>query len=79
MNLVEATVHSSNTVYAQLIMEVGPASAMDVARRMGIASELQPYPAAVLGTNDVTPLDMASAYSTLAAGACTSRRCSSPR
>ena len=67
MNLVEATVHSSNTVYAQLIMEVGPASAMGVARRMGIASELQPYPAAVLGTNDVTPLDMASAYSTLAA------------
>ena len=67
MNLVEATVHSSNTVYAQLIMEVGPGSAMGVARRMGIASELQPYPAAVLGTNDVTPLDMASAYSTLAA------------
>jgi 1A family penicillin-binding protein len=67
MNLVDATVHSSNTVYAQLVMEVGPGNAMGLARRMGIASELQPYPAAVLGTNDVTPLDMASAYSTLAA------------
>ena len=66
MNLVEATVHSSNTVYAQLIMEVGPADAMALARRMGIASELAALPAAVLGTNDVTPLDMASAYSTLA-------------
>jgi penicillin-binding protein 1A len=48
-------------------MEVGPASAMALARRMGITSELQPYPAAVLGTNDVSPLDMASAYGTLAA------------
>ena len=67
MNLVDATVQSSNTVYAQLIMEVGPASAMGLARRMGVASPLDPYPAAVLGTNDVTPLDMASAYSTLAA------------
>jgi penicillin-binding protein 1A len=67
MNLIDATVKSSNTVYAQLIMEVGPANAMNLARRMGITSQLEPYPAAVLGTNDVTPLDMASAYSTLAA------------
>jgi penicillin-binding protein 1A len=67
LNLVEATVSSSNTVYAQLIMEVGPANAMALARRMGITTALEPYPAAVLGTNDVTPLDMASAYSTLAA------------
>ena len=34
---------------------------------MGIRSELKPYPSAVLGTNEVTVLDMASAYATLAA------------
>ena len=66
MNLLEATVHSINTVYAQLIMQVGPADAVAVAQRMGVRSPLQPFPSAVLGTNDVTPLDMASAYGTLA-------------
>ncbi|HUQ38592.1 MAG TPA: transglycosylase domain-containing protein [Acidimicrobiales bacterium] len=66
MDLVEATVHSSNTVYSQLIMDVGPEDAVATARDMGIRSPLQPLPSAVLGTNDVTPLDMASAYGTLA-------------
>jgi penicillin-binding protein 1A len=64
--LFEATVRSYNTVYAQLIMEVGPEIAMETARRMGVAAPLEPYPSAVLGTNDVHPLDMAAAYSTLA-------------
>jgi penicillin-binding protein 1A len=66
LNLVDATVRSSNTVFAQLVMEVGPADAMNLARQMGITTDLEPYPAAVLGTNDVTPLDMASVYSTFA-------------
>ena len=66
MNLVDATVHSINTVYAQLILDVGPAYAVSVARRMGVASPLLPYPSAVLGTNDVTALDMATAYATIA-------------
>jgi penicillin-binding protein 1A len=66
MNLIEATVHSINTVYAQLIMEIGPANAVAMASKMGVASPLQPYPSAVLGTNDVTPLDMAAAYATFA-------------
>jgi len=66
MNLVEATVHSLNTVYAQLILEVGPDDAVQLAAAMGIASPLQPFPSSVLGTNDVTPLDMAAAYATFA-------------
>jgi penicillin-binding protein 1A len=65
MDLVQATVHSINTVYARLILEVGPNEAVDVARRLGITSHLDPYPSAVLGTNDVTPLEMASAYAAL--------------
>ncbi|HEY2302232.1 MAG TPA: PBP1A family penicillin-binding protein [Acidimicrobiales bacterium] len=68
MNLLEATVHSINTVYAQLIEDVGPQQAVDTASRLGIQSHLQPYPSAVLGTNDVTPLEMASAYGTFATG-----------
>jgi penicillin-binding protein 1A len=66
-NLVDATVHSVNTVYAQLIQEVGPQKAIDMAHNLGIAGSLQPFPSAVLGSNEVTVLDMASAYSTFAA------------
>src|SRR5436190_20017236 len=62
MDLVQATVHSITTVSARLILEVGPNEALDVARRLGVTSHLDPYPSAVLGTNDVTPLEMASAY-----------------
>ena len=64
--LLESTVRSYNTVYAQLIMEVGPADAMSMAARLGIRSPLQPYPSAVLGTNLVHPIDMANAYATFA-------------
>ncbi|HET7487761.1 MAG TPA: PBP1A family penicillin-binding protein [Acidimicrobiales bacterium] len=66
MSLLDATVHSVNTVYARLILDVGPATAVAMASRMGITSPLQPWPSAVLGTNDVTPLEMAAAYGTLA-------------
>ena len=68
-DLVEATARSYNTVYAQLIEEVGPADAMAMARGLGVRStELRPYPSAVLGTNLVHPLDMATAYATFASG-----------
>jgi penicillin-binding protein 1A len=64
--IAEGTVHSINTLYAQLIMKVGPQAAVDVAKKLGIQSPLQPYPSAVLGTNDVTTYDMASAFATFA-------------
>jgi 1A family penicillin-binding protein len=66
-NLVDATVHSVNTVYARLIQEVGTEKAIAMAHNLGIAGDLQPFPSAVLGSNEVTVLDMASAYSTFAA------------
>ena len=66
MNLTDATVESVNTVYAQLMMDVGPQAAVDEATRLGITTPLQPVPSAVLGTNGVTALDMASAYSAFA-------------
>ena len=65
-DLVQATATSSNTVYAQLIQAVGPADAVSAAARYGIRSPLQAYPSAVLGTNLVTGLDMATAYATFA-------------
>jgi penicillin-binding protein 1A len=67
MDLAEATVQSVNTVYAQLVMDIGPQPVVDLAAKMGVRSPLQAVPSAALGTNGVTVLDMASAYATLAA------------
>ncbi|MGZ4737197.1 MAG: transglycosylase domain-containing protein [Acidimicrobiia bacterium] len=66
MNLTEATVNSVNTVYAQLVMDVGAAPVVDVAKKMGIRSPQTPVPSAALGSNGATVLDMASAYDSLA-------------
>jgi penicillin-binding protein 1A len=67
MNLLDATAHSVNTIYAQLVDEVGPRNVVPVAHRMGITSKLQPVCSIVLGTQAVTPLEMTTAYATLAA------------
>ena len=66
--LAQATAESVNTYYAQLMVRVGTADAIRVARRMGITSPLRDYCSLVLGTENVTPLELASAYATLAAG-----------
>jgi penicillin-binding protein 1A len=56
-------------VYARLALDVGPANIVAMARKLGIrTSPLKPFPSITLGTETVTPLELASAYSTLAAG-----------
>jgi penicillin-binding protein 1A len=67
INLVQATLQSDNTVYAQLALDVGPRNIVSVAHRMGITSPLHPYPSVVLGTEPVNPLEVADAYATFAA------------
>ncbi len=64
--LTQATAHSVNTVYAQLVTAVGPEAVVDVAHRMGVTSELDPVCSITLGTQEVTPLEMTNAYATLA-------------
>jgi penicillin-binding protein 1A len=70
MNLVQATLRSDNTVYAQLDADLGPQAVAQTARDMGITSPLHGYPAEGLGglTNGVSPLEMARAYATIANG-----------
>jgi penicillin-binding protein 1A len=65
--LVDATRRSYNTVYAQLILDLGVDKMAAMATRLGITHPLQNVPAAVLGSSDVTMLDMATAFSTFAA------------
>ena len=61
-----ATKDSINVVFAQLILEVGPDKVVRAAHDMGIESDLPAVPSLTLGTADVTPIEMASAYQTLA-------------
>ena len=67
-----ATLSSDNSVYAQLTLDVGPQRVASLARRLGVKTPLdvrgQFVPAMGLGSIAVSPLDMASAYATLAAG-----------
>ena len=66
LNLVDATRVSSNTAYAQLMLDVGPAPVVGLAQRLGITTEIPEVPSIVLGTPEVSVLDMAAVYSTIA-------------
>jgi penicillin-binding protein 1A len=68
MDLVSATANSVNTIFAQLVSKVGPSNVVDVAHRLGIQSPLEPVCSITLGVEEVTPLEMAHAFSTLASG-----------
>ena len=70
MRLREATERSINSVYAELILEIGAQAVVDTAHAMGVKTDITPVPAIALGGHEqgVTPLDMASAYGTLAVG-----------
>ncbi len=68
MNMVTATLHSDNTVYAQLAADLGEPTITQMAYKMGVTTHLSSYPAEALGglTLGVTPLEMADVYATLA-------------
>jgi membrane peptidoglycan carboxypeptidase len=75
ISLQEALWKSDNTVFADLAMNAGgrglkngPEKIADAARRCGITTLLpeHPKPSVVLGAYEVSPLDMASAYATIA-------------
>ncbi len=66
--VLEATVFSVNVAYARLVDIVGPDRVTEIAGRLGITGPLLPYHALALGAQEVSPIDMASAYSTFAAG-----------
>jgi penicillin-binding protein 1A len=68
IDLTSATVHSDNSVYAQLTSIVGPQNVARMAHRAGIQSKLNSYFAIGLGAEAANPLEMARAYATFANG-----------
>jgi penicillin-binding protein 1A len=71
MTLFQATLRSDNSVFIQLALDLGPENVADTAVDMGIRREhVKGYPAESLGglEEGVSPLEMATAYGTIASG-----------
>ena len=68
LSLEEATIRSVNGVYARLAVDIGAGQIASQAKTMGVASKLKPFPSIALGAQEVSVLDMATAYATLANG-----------
>jgi len=70
MRLREATEKSVNSVFAKLILDTDPKKTVKMAEKLGVGAGIEAVPAIALGglEQGVSPLEMASAYGTLAAG-----------
>ncbi|MDJ0866691.1 MAG: PBP1A family penicillin-binding protein [Myxococcota bacterium] len=64
----EALERSLNVATARLGQQVGIDRVLEMARRLGISSELRPVPSLALGAADLSPLELARAYATLVNG-----------
>lgn len=67
VTLVRATRSSINVVFAQLMLDIGPQRFVEMAEDLGIGeNRISPVCAAILGTEDVNMVEMATVYSTFA-------------
>ena len=68
VDLWTATEDSINVVFAQLILDIGPETVPPVAEKMGVTADLPPVASLATGSAEVSPLDMAVGFATLANG-----------
>ena len=68
VTLRQALADSLNTVAVRLTLEFGPQAVVRTAYRLGITSMLEPNASIALGTSEVTPLELVSAYAAFANG-----------
>ncbi len=66
ITLKYALAESVNCASAYLMKQFGPEAMIQIARKMGITSPIEPYPSIALGTPDVSVFEMVGAYSTFA-------------
>lgn len=57
---------SINVSSVKLLDMIGVERVIDFARRAGVESDLPPYPSLALGTAELTPIELAAAYATIA-------------
>ncbi len=72
-SIENGTLRSDNTVFARLTLDVGPENIASMAYKLGVRTDLRTsdgayVPSMGLGSRVVTPIDLASSYSTIAAG-----------
>jgi len=68
VTLKTAIALSLNAATVRLADKIGIKNIIEMARRLGIKSELQPYSSLAIGASDVTLFEMVSAYSVFASG-----------
>jgi len=68
VTLTQALANSLNTVSVRLTLEESPDAVIRTAYRLGITSQLEANASIALGTSEVTPLELVSAYATFANG-----------
>ena len=68
VTLTKALSASLNTVAVRVCLEAGPKAVIGVAHRLGIASDLQANASIALGTSEVSPLELVTAYVPFANG-----------
>jgi penicillin-binding protein 1A len=68
VTLTQALANSLNTVSVRLTLEESPDAVVRTAYRLGITSKLEPNASIALGTSEVSPLELVSAYATFANG-----------
>jgi membrane peptidoglycan carboxypeptidase len=66
VDLVQGMVNSVNTTYAQLAADTGLEAIVRSAAELGVESEIEPFPAMSLGSEEVNPREMLRAYMTFA-------------
>ena len=62
----DALIHSLNVATVQVAQLIGYQRVVDVARQMGLGSNIQATPAVALGAYEMTPVDVAAGYTAFA-------------
>jgi penicillin-binding protein 1B len=63
----DALIHSLNVATVKVAEMIGYQRVVDMARQMGLGSNIQPTPAVALGAYEMTPIDVAAGYTAFAA------------
>jgi penicillin-binding protein 1A len=66
MSMFRGLALSINNIVAYLMKQVGPEPVIELSRKMGISSPMEPYPSLCLGSFDMSVYEMVGAYGTYA-------------
>ncbi len=66
--LLNALAHSYNVSTARLGMEIGVPGVVRTLKRLGVMRDIAPFPSVLLGAVELTPIEVAQMYQTIASG-----------